>query len=72
MKVMTKEDNNRLLLFSVPIHHNHSFFLNSGRGFRKFALPRFLSFAVSSEAVQIRRYSVIVFFSHKSLYLVNV
>lgn len=69
MKVMTKEGHNRLLLFTVPVHHNHSFFPNSARGSWKVALPRCLLFAGSSEAMQIGRDSIICwFFFHKSLY----
>lgn len=69
MKVMTKEGHNRLLLFTVPVHHNHSFFPNSARGSWKVALPRCLLFAGSSEAMQIGRYSIICwFFFHKLLY----
>lgn len=64
MKVMTKEDNKRLLLFSVPIHHNHSFFANSARGSRKVALPRHLSFVDSSEAIAGQEVFCHWFFSH--------
>lgn len=60
MKV-NKEDNNRSLLFSVPIHHNHSFFVNSARGSRKVPLPRYLSFVDSSETMQVRRCSITSF-----------
>lgn len=46
----------------MPICHNHSFIVNSARGSRKGARARYLSFADSSEAMQIRRYSVFGFF----------